>query len=90
MCMDAKCWLIIIYSILLNQIPQGSILSLNENAGPQGINSRPAAVVATAISKIQLDNEFKNSSYSFLQHEVPYASISKELLGGTRQIKKNN
>ena len=32
----------------------------------------------------------KNSLYSFLQHEVPYADILKELLGGTKQVKKNN
>ena len=47
-------------------------------------------VAATAISKLQLDNQFKNSLYSFLQHEVPYAEVLQELSGGTRQIKKNN
>ena len=47
-------------------------------------------VVATSISKIQLDNQFKNSLYSFLRHEVPYAEILQELFGGTRQVKKNN
>ena len=47
-------------------------------------------VAATAISEIQLDNAFKNSLHSFLQHEVPYTEILKELLGGTRQVKRND
>ena len=63
---------------------------MNEDAGPQGMNSRPTVVAATAISKIQLDNTFKNSLHSFLQHEVPYAEILKKLLGGIKQVKKND
>ena len=78
------------HSILSDQSLQGSILSTNEDIGPQGIDPRPTVTAATAISKIQLDNVFKNSLYSFLQHEVPYADILKELLGGTRQVEKNN
>ena len=69
--------------------PQGGQNSKSSQS-PQGTNSKPTVVAATAISKIQLDNVFKNSLYSLLQHEVPYADIMKELLGGTRQIKKNN
>ena len=37
-----------------------------------------------------MDNQFKNSLYSFLQHEVPYAEILSELLGGMKQVKKND
>ena len=28
--------------------------------------------------------------HSFLQHEVPYAQILEEFLGGTRQVIRNN
>ena len=54
------------HSVLLNQSPQGSILSTNEDTGPQGIELRPPVVAATAISEIKLDNAFKNSLHSFL------------------------
>ena len=47
-------------------------------------------VAATAISKIQLDNQLKFFLYSSIQHEVPYAEILQELPRGARQIKKNN
>ena len=69
-----------------SQGPQGhSILSYKS---PLGTDSRPTVVAPTAISKIQLDNTFKNSLHSFLQHEVPYAEILRELLGGMKQVKK--
>ena len=63
---------------------------MNEGSGPQGTDSRPTVVAATAISKIQLDNVFKNSLYSSLQHEVPYAEILEELSGGLNQVRQNN
>ena len=63
---------------------------MNEDTGLQGTNLRPTVVAAIAISKIQLDNVFKNSLLSSLQHEVPYAEILKELFGGMNQIRKNN
>ena len=47
-------------------------------------------VAATATSEIQLNNAFKNSLHSFLQHEVPYAKILEQLLGGTRQVQRND
>ena len=47
-------------------------------------------VAATAISKIQLNNQLKNSLYSSLQHEIPYAEILEDLSGEARQVKKNN
>ena len=76
--------------VLSVQNPQGSIISANEDTGPQATETRPTIIVATSISRIQLDNELKNSLHSYLQHEIPYAEILKDLLGGTRQVKKNN
>ena len=70
--------------------PQGSIISTNEDTGPQGTEARPSIIAAISISRIQFDNGFKNSLHSYLQHEIPYAEILKGLLGGTRQVKKNN
>ena len=75
---------------LYNSSPQGSILSTNEDSGPQDTETRPTAIAATAISKIQLDKQLKNSLHSSLQHEIPYVEILEELPGGTRQIKKNH
>ena len=63
---------------------------MNEDTIPKGTETRPTVVAATAISKLQLNNQFKNSLYSFLQHEIPYAEILEELSGGARQVKKNN
>ena len=63
---------------------------MNEDIGPQGIDSRPTVVAATGISKIQLDNVLKNSLYSSLQHEVPYAEILKELSRGMNHVRQNN
>ena len=51
---------------------------------------RFVVVGATALYKIQLGNQFKNSLFSSVQYEVPYAEILEELLGGTREAKKNN
>ena len=59
---------------------------MNENTSPEVTETRLPVIAATAISKIQLDNQFKNSLYSLLQHEVPYAEILQELSGGTRII----
>ena len=72
------------------QSPQGSIVSTNEDTGPQGTETRPAIITATSISRIQLDSEFKNSWHCYLQHEIPYVEILKDLLGRTGQVKKTN
>ena len=42
-----------------NQGPQGSIQSMNEDTSPQCTETRPTVFAATAISKIQLRNQFK-------------------------------
>ena len=39
------------------QSPQGSIVSTNEDTGPQGTETRPTIIAATSISRIQSDNE---------------------------------
>ena len=64
---------------LFNQGPQGqsaedpqgrSILSVDQAQSPQGnFNSefKPSIIAATSISKLQLDNSFRNPLYSLLQ-----------------------
>ena len=42
------------------------------------------------MSQIQLDDQFKNSLHSYLQHESPYAEILEEISGGTKQVVKNS
>ena len=72
---------------LFTQGPQGqsvkyphdySILSVDQAQCPQGNFSpefKPSIIAATAVSKYQLDNSFRNSLYSLLQQEVPYSKI---------------
>ena len=86
---------------LFNQGPQGqstndsqsqSVLSNNQAQCPQGNFSsefKPSIIAATAISKLQLDNSFKNSLYSLLQQEVPYSEILQELESGRTNVKQN-
>ena len=78
------------HSIFSSQSPQGTILPKNEESGPQGTEMRPKIIAATAVSQIQLDNTFKNSLHSYLQHEIPYSEIIKEIMGGAKQVVKNN
>ena len=68
---------------LFQSSPQGSTQSTKD--GP-----RHPIIAATSVSRIQVDESFKNSLNSLLHQEAPYAHILKELLGGTRQIKQNN
>ena len=68
---------------ILTTGPQGQISSTNEDR-------LPSVIAATSVSKIQVDESFKNSLNSLLHQEAPYAGILEELLGGTRQIKQNN
>ena len=76
-------------TVLSKQTPQGSILSTNEEQCPQG-NQSKQIIAATAVSKVQLDNSFKDSLHSLLQHESPYAEILQELQSGTRQVVRNS
>ena len=63
--------------------PQGSAKSTNDEP-------RHPIIAATSVSRIQVDESFKNSLNSLLHQEAPYAEILKDLLGGTKQIKQNN
>ena len=73
------------HSILTKQSPQGTISSTNDDSNPQGdfiADSRRSIIGATAISKIQLDNTFKNSLHFFLPLEIHYSEIFLELSKG--------
>ena len=69
--------------------PQGVINSMNEDSSLQGIIIK-SIIAATAISRIQLDDEFKNSLLSALQSESPYSEILTELSGEVKQTRRNN
>ena len=86
---------------LFTQGPQGqsvkdpqhhSILSVDQAQCPRGNFSpefRPSIIAATAISKLQLYNSFRNSLYSLLQQEVPYSEVIQELEAGRTNVRKN-
>ena len=76
-------------AVLSEQTPQRSILSMNEEQCPQG-NQSKKITAATAVSKVQLDNSFKDSLHYLLQHESPYAEILQELQNGTKQVVRNS
>ena len=63
---------------------------MNGDASPQGLTTRHPVIAATGISRIQLDNELRNSLLSTLQSEAPYSEILMELSGGARQVVKNH
>ena len=65
------------------QYPQGT--DSVEDASPQGTTTSKAILSSTAISKIQLDPEIKNSLTSKLHREAPYSQILQELEGGARK-----
>ena len=89
---------------LFNQDPQGqsindsqsqSILSSDQvqcplgNQSPQGNSEyKPSIIVATSISKLQLEDSFRNSIYSLLKNEIPYVDIIQELESGRTNVKK--
>ena len=74
---------------VLTEHPQGVISSMNDDSSPQGTDTK-SIIAATAISRIQLDDEFKNSLLSALQSESPYSEILTELSGGVKQTRRNN
>ena len=75
-----------------NQSPQDSIVSINEAQAPiqDSFEVKPVVIAPTAVSKLQLDNSFRNSLYSLLRNEAPYDEIIMELEGGRAQIVKSN
>ena len=65
-------------------IPEG-------NQNPQGNSeSKPSIIAATSISKLQLDDSFRNSIYSLLKNEIPYVDIIQELESGRTNVKKGS
>ena len=74
--------------------PQGqSNLSNDQAQCPQGnfeSECKPSIIAATSISMLQLDNSFRNSLYSLLQQEVPFAEIIQELEEGRTNVRKND
>ena len=68
---------------ILSTSPQDNCSSMNEDG-------QPSIISATAISKIQLDDERKNSLHYLFQSESPYSEILLELSEGTRQVVKSN
>ena len=74
--------------------PQGqSILSSDQVQWPQGnfkSETKPSIIEATSISKLQLDNSFRDSLYSLLQQEVPYSEIIQELETGRTNVRRND
>ena len=79
------------HAILKTSGPQGTILQMNEETSPQDTkNQFKSVIAATAVSQVQLDNSFKDSLHSLLQHESPYAEILEELQGGTKQVVRNS
>ena len=74
---------------VLTEHPQGVISSMNEDSNPQ-VTVTKSIIAATAISRIQLDDEFKNYLLSALQSESPYSEILIELSRGVKQTGRNN
>ena len=79
-------------SVLSSQIPQGSIVSTNKDQAPiQGsFEVKPVVIAPTAVSKLQLDNSFRNYLYYLLRNEAPYDEIIVELENGKTQVIKND
>ena len=79
-------------SVLSSQSPQGSIVSTNEDQAPikDSFEVKPVVIAPIAVSKLQLDNSFRNSLYSLLRNEAPYDEIIVELENGKTQVVKND
>ena len=52
--------------------------------------TKTSVIAATSISRLQLDNSFRNSLYSLLQQEVPYSEIIQELEAGRTNVGRND
>ena len=75
-----------------SQSSQGSIVSTNEDQAliQDSFEVKPIVIAPTAVSKLQLDNSFRNSLYSLLKNEAPYDEIIMELESGRAQVVKND
>ena len=71
-------------------VDQAQCNLIQDQACPQGTIKLASILASTAISKVRLDDEIKNSIVSALQHEDPYAEILTQLQGGMKQVTSNN
>ena len=72
--------------------PQGQSIIQDSKSSPQGskTSTNASILASTAISKIQLDDEIKNSLSSALRNEHPYTDVITQLQGGMRQVSVND
>ena len=75
-----------------NQCPQGKFKITNEGQAPSQDNFevKPVVIAPTAVSKLQLNNSFRNSLYSLLRNEAPYDEVIVELESGKTQVVQND
>ena len=69
---------------------QAQFNAIQDQECPQGTIRLASILASTAISKVRVDDEIKDSIVSALQHEDPYAEILTRLQGGMRQVTSNN
>ena len=74
------------------QCPQGKFNVMNGDQDPSQYSEeiKPSVIAPTAVSKLQLDNSFRNSLYSLLRNEAPYDGIITELESGRTQVVKKD
>ena len=72
--------------------PQGQSTIQDSESSPQGskTSTNASILASTSISKIQLDDEIKNSLSSALRNEHPYTDVITQLQGGMRQVSVND
>ena len=51
---------------------------------------KPSVIAPIAVSKLQLENSFRNSLYSLLRNEAPCNDIITELENGKTQVVEND
>ena len=66
--------------------------STNEDQAPtqDSFEVKPIVIAPTAVSKLQLDNSFRNYLYSLLRNEALHDEIIVELESGKTQVVKND
>ena len=75
-----------------SQCRQGKFETTHEDQSPSQISfeNKLSIIASTAVSKVQLENSFRNSLYSLLKNEALYDDIITELKNGKTQVVKNN
>ena len=65
---------------------------MHEDQALRQINfeNKPSIIAPTTVSKLQLDNSFRNSLYSLLKNEALYDDIITELENAKTQVVKND